>query len=58
MGKGSYEGIEIDWELLRKEMREQERIDKLKSLGYEFCKINYKWYYRRANSNRKWTPLD
>lgn len=61
MGKGSYDGISLtplDFSVLRLVLNRYERTDKLKSLGYEVCKIDGEWFYRQAGSDRRWTPMD
>lgn len=61
MGKGSYDGINLtplDFSVLRLVLNRYERVDKLKSLGYEVCKIDGQWFYRQSGSDRLWTPMD
>lgn len=61
MGKGSYDGIKLsafDFQVLRLVEHRQSRVDKLKGLGYEVCKIDGQWFYRQADSDRKWTAMD
>lgn len=61
MGKGSFDGIamtSLAFETLNLVLNRYERTDKLKSLGYEVCKINGRWFYRQPNANRNWTDMD
>ena len=61
MGKGYTDGrsvTSLEMALIHNNEVRRMRIDKLHSLGYEVCRIKGEWFYRKSDTNNKWSKMD